>query len=311
VIHFQPARQPLHLMKKLLQISLTLLICCTLSNAFGAAQARDGVRVAVLDFGDVETGARVSAKLSAALSPASQLSVEDRDEARAAALGVGYRGSVNMTLAEARNLGAALGCDFFITGRADTLRRWPSTGAIYYESFASIFIVSARTGRLILWERPHFEAPSQQEAESALLNHLKGRAPAYAVSILDAEVRERGERESAASHAAPLIEEAPDTEETATASGLRLPMPYRRLRPQYTAAAAQMEVEAVVDVLVDVGADGSVSRAEVVRWAGYELDESALTTVHQLYFRPATRNGEAIPMRVLLRYNFRKPPREQ
>jgi hypothetical protein len=32
-----------------------------------------------------------------------------------------------------------------------------------------------------------------------------------------------------------------------------------------------------------------------------------LTTVKQLHFFPAMRNGRAIPMRVLLRYNFRKP----
>jgi outer membrane biosynthesis protein TonB len=37
------------------------------------------------------------------------------------------------------------------------------------------------------------------------------------------------------------------------------------------------------------------------------LDESVLTTVKQLHFFPAMRNGRAIPMRVLLRYNFRKP----
>ncbi len=29
----------------------------------------------------------------------------------------------------------------------------------------------------------------------------------------------------------------------------------------------------------------------------------------QMHFFPAMRNGTAIPMRVLLRYNFRKPPR--
>jgi len=297
--------------KKPLQIILILLIHCALSNAFAAAQSGVGVRVAVLDFGDAETGGHVSRELSEALATRSQLSIEDRDEARAAARGVGYKGSLNMTLADARNLGAALGCDFFITGKADTLRRWPSTGAIYYESFASVFIVSSRTGRLLRWERPHFEAPSQQEAERALLNYLKGRVQSYAVSIHAAQSNERSEREAEASHAAPLIEEAPDTDEAATAEGLRLPMPYRRLRPEYTAAAAQMEVEAVVDVLADIGADGEVSRTEVVRWAGYDMDESALKIVHQLHFRPATRNGEAIPMRVLLRYNFRKPPREE
>jgi len=49
--------------------------------------------------------------------------VIDRDWARAAALGAGYRGSLNLTLQEARDLGSAIGCDFFFLGKAETERR--------------------------------------------------------------------------------------------------------------------------------------------------------------------------------------------
>jgi hypothetical protein len=42
---------------------------------------------------------------------------------RAAALGAGYRGSLNLTLAEARDLGSAIGCEFFFTGKAGIERR--------------------------------------------------------------------------------------------------------------------------------------------------------------------------------------------
>ena len=59
----------------------------------------------------------------------------------------------------------------------------------------------------------------------------------------------------------------------------------------------------------DVGSDGEVGEIQVVRWAGFGLDESTVATVRQLHFFPAMKNGTAIPMRVLLRYNFRKPPR--
>jgi TonB family protein len=59
-------------------------------------------------------------------------------------------------------------------------------------------------------------------------------------------------------------------------------------------------------VLVDVGADGEVRGVDIVRWAGFGLDESAVATVKQMHFFPAMRNGTAIPMRVMLRYNFRK-----
>ena len=47
----------------------------------------------------------------------------------------------------------------------------------------------------------------------------------------------------------------------------------------------------------------------VVRWAGFGLDEEVVATVRRMHFRPAQREGEPVPVRVLLRYNFRKPPK--
>jgi protein TonB len=79
------------------------------------------------------------------------------------------------------------------------------------------------------------------------------------------------------------------------------------LKPTYPESAARAELEAVVDALVDVDARGEVGRVEIARWAGYGLDQSVIETVKQMHFFPAMRDGRAIPMRVLLRYNFRKP----
>jgi TonB family protein len=106
-----------------------------------------------------------------------------------------------------------------------------------------------------------------------------------------------------------LIEEAPEDEKAANDQGIRLPRPYRRLRPEYPETAARAEAEATVDVAVNVGADGEVGEVEVVRWAGFGLDETTIATVRKLHFFPAMKNGTPVPMRVLLRYNFRKPPR--
>ena len=88
-------------------------------------------------------------------------------------------------------------------------------------------------------------------------------------------------------------------------SDTRAPRPYRRFKPTYPESAAQAEVEATVDVLVDVDARGEISHMQIARWAGYGLDQSVLDTVKQMHFFPAMREGVAIPMRVLLRYNFR------
>jgi TonB family protein len=295
------------------QILFAICVACAFSaQAFAQTSARP-LRVAVLDFGATEAAQRATDRLSRALFKDETLRRLDREESRAAARGAGYAGSLNMTLAEARDLGGALGCDFFLTGDAQTLRRSPSSAPFYYEAYASVFIISTRTGRLVLWDRPSFEAASADEAEKSLLEELKVRAARYGEAIKKAEQMELNERAeviaSAMAVVAHVIEDAPDDEAVAVSAGLRLPHPYRRLRPAYPETAARAEVTATVDVQLEIDAEGEVSRAEITRWAGFGLDEATLNTVRQLHFRPAMRGGVPVPIRILLRYNFRKPPK--
>ncbi len=275
------------------------------------------IRVAFLDFGNSPTGRRVADRLADAIASysrtpnnarADQLQVIDRDWTRAAALGAGYRGSLNMTLQEARDLGSAIGCDFFFAGGADTLPRSPADGPPYFESHAAIYLVSARTGKLALWERPSAQRPTPEEAEKTLLQELTGQDAfdRYRKQILRALEDEQAERASAIESHAPVIEALSD-EPSDAGNGVQAPRPYRRLKPPYPDTAARAEIEATVDVLVDIDAQGEVGRVEIARWAGYGLDQSVLDTVRQLHFFPAHRDGAAIPIRVLLRYNFRKP----
>ncbi len=275
------------------------------------SQTMRPLSIAVLDFGDSTIARRTAEKLAASLKHDTSLTVMDRDQVRAAAHGAAYAGSINLSLDEARELGAVLGCDFFILGDAQTLRRSPSTGPVYFESYASVFVVSARTGRLIQWERPNFKGPTVAVAEQALLARLStgDGLPPYAKAIQRAQEDERGERELTTTAQIPIIEAAPDDEKSAAAEGLRLPRPYRRLIPPYPESAALAEAEATVDVLVDLDAGGEVTRVEVARWAGFGLDQATVDTVRKLHFFPAMRDGLAIPIRVLLRYNFRKPPK--
>lgn len=273
------------------------------------AQETKRINIAVLDFGETQTGKLSTEKLFSLLSQEKDFALVDRDLSRAATRGVGYKGSLNLTLEEARDVGAVIGCEFFITGDAQTIRRSPSTGS-YYESYSSIFIVSARTGKLVLWERPILKADTQEEAEKLLLNELLLRAKHYAEMIRTAQKRESEERALSVGKSVPVIEEIPQ-EGTQDAEGFRPPQPYRRIRPAYTAEAAQADVEATVDALVDLNEKGEVVKIEIARWAGFGLDESVINAVKQSYFRPAMRDGKPFPIRVLLRYNFRRPPKEK
>ena len=281
-------------------------------HAAAIAQTTDrAATFAVLDFGGSAIGRLTSQKVMANLKQETTLVAMDHDQALAAARGAGYAGSLNLSLDEARNLGAVLGCDFFILGDAQTLRRSPSTGSSYFESYATMFLVSARTGRLVSWERPGFNAATGADAEELLLTELSSENARhrFASSIREAQATERGERALTVDQQTPIIEAAPDDAKTAEAQGLRMPRPYRRLVPAYPETAARAEAEAMVDVLVDLDAGGEVTRVEVARWAGFGLDQATVATVRQLHFFPALRNGVATPIRVLLRYNFRKPPK--
>jgi TonB family protein len=281
------------------------------SRIFAQETSARRERVAVLDFGETSTGQRVADRLSATFSTATDFQMLDRDASRAAAHGAGYAGSLNMTLREARDLGAAIGCDFFITGDAQVLRRSPSTRPIYYEAYASIFAVSARTGSLLRWERPSLEASTPEEALKILLAEIdRGALSKLYLQTLRAAREDERHHALIPNEEATPIAEVPE-EGSPEAAGLRLPMPYRRLRPVYPETAARAEAEGSVDVTLDLDAEGEVTRVRVVRWAGFGLDEATVNTVRQLHFRPAMRDGVPLPLRILLRYNFLKPKRDE
>ena len=278
------------------------------SSAYAVSKGRP--TISVLDFGKTSSGKVAAETIRTHLRKTGELLVADADLSRSAAMGFGYEGSLNLSVSEARDLGAALATDFYLLGDAQTLRRSSFKTAVYYESYCSLFLVNSRTGRLLSWERPSFENNEATRAEELLSQHLSSEdfSQRLLVLIRRASEDERTQRLIVTPPATPVIEEAPDDEKAAAAQGLRLPRPYRRFRPEYPESAARAEVEATVDVLVDVGADGEVGEVQVARWAGFGLDEATMATVKQMHFFPAMRNGTAIPMRVLLRYNFRNPP---
>jgi TonB family protein len=293
--------------------SLGRLFCVLALLVFAATNSLAQARpvVAVLDFGSTPIAKQVTDTLRSRLRSTQEVVVADADMSRAAAKGIGYGGSLNLATNEARDLGAALATEFYFVGDAQTLRRSSFERPVYYEAYCSIFLVSTRTGQLLFWERPTFENAEATRAEVQLSQYLSDNS---LIRRLVGVVKknhedERIQRTVLTASPEVLIEEAPEDEKAAEVQGIRPPRPYRRLRPEYPQSAARADAEAMVDVAVDVGADGEVGDVQIVRWAGFGLDEVTVATVRQLHFFPAMKNGAPIPMRVLLRYNFRKPPR--
>ncbi|MEO7659783.1 MAG: energy transducer TonB [Pyrinomonadaceae bacterium] len=231
------------------------------------------------------------------------LKVLDTSRSQTAFLSAPTETPFNLTTTEAKNIGAAIGCDFFILIKSATQRRSSYLRPEYYESFAAIYVVSSRTGRLIFWKLSSFEDQKPEISRKKLTD----AAPSVASEII------RNIRLAAAAEISepdPLrLEEVPE-DNSPGAKNFRSPVPYRRIKPEYTALASLYDVKATVDIVVDLDADGVILHTEIVRWAGFGLDESVEKAVRTMNWRPAMRNGKALPMRFLVRYNFTKVPKE-
>lgn len=84
------------------------------------------------------------------------------------------------------------------------------------------------------------------------------------------------------------------------ADGIRNP------EPEYPAASQARGEQGVVTVVLRVSAAGGVDAVEVVRSSGHPaLDESAMRAVRRWRFRPASRDGLAIPGSIRTAIHFR------
>src|SRR5262249_8680384 len=69
---------------------------------------------------------------------------------------------------------------------------------------------------------------------------------------------------------------------------------FKRPSPAFTPEADRAHAVATVDLVVQFNADGSYGPIDVVRWAGFGLDESATEAVRACRFWPARRADKAV-----------------
>lgn len=283
---------------------LALLLVLIASLAFvAAAQTPRLLKIAVLD--ESLNSQKFTDQFVQNLQQ-NNFKIIDRDLARAAAAGAKTDNPFNLTVDQAKNLGALIDCDFFFVIKNETVRRSSFEKESYFESSAVTFLVSAQTGQLLVWKDNYFEADAPAAAEKMLLAETKKIVTEFASSITQAAERERTARRAESLANTVLIADLADETAAATdAQNFRVPLPYKRLTPKYSQAARRRGVEATVDVSAELNAGGEVERTEIVRWAGFDLDEAAASAVKKMQFRPALRDGKPLAIRILLRYNFR------
>jgi TonB family protein len=123
---------------------------------------------------------------------------------------------------------------------------------------------------------------------------------------------EAGERTTAALPAAtPGAENRPASPPAAASSIFPArfvttpPQLLRHDRPVYPAIALQRRVEGEVELRVAVSAEGRVTRVEPAGSpVGFGFDDAALRAARSAVYRPAQRNGEAVPSETTLRIRF-------
>lgn len=257
-------------------------------------------RIAIITPNEKSQSLAAKEKLSASLSKKHK--IINGDLAKSVFQSTAFENPFNLSTEEAQNFGSAVGCDYFLLLKAENLRRTSFEKAEYYESYLASFLVSARTGRLVFWKLKNAEDDKEASADKKLYDSIDDLSNEISTNIVLAAKNEIIE-------VLPSVAELPD-ENSPEAKNFRSPLPYRRMRPVYTAAASAYGVKATVDASVDLDENGGVTRVIITRWAGYGLDESVIKTINEMQWRAASRDGKALPIRVLLRYNFKKIEKE-
>lgn len=274
-----------------------LLFCCVFALIPAAVHAQT---IAILTPDNTETS-KIFAK-SIQQSLGKTLKVIDLELGESAYSSTNIKTPFNLTTEEGKHLGTVIGCDFFVLIRSATQRRSAYQRTEYYESYAAVYVVSTRSGRL-QWNLEQFEAARPEQAAKLMNESVNSVADAIIRRVriaLRTEIAEKSVLE---------IESVPE-ENSPLAKNFRAPVPYRRIKPEYTTQAALYDVAATVDMEVDTDERGTILRTEIVRWAGFGLDESVEKAVRSMTWRPAERNGKPLPMRFLVRYNFKKIEKE-
>jgi hypothetical protein len=204
-----------------------------------------------------------------------------------------------MTLAGAKRLASIVGADLLLLVDRSIAERASDNKLRYWDGFAGLFFVDGTTGRLVRYTGVRSSAATEVQARE----QLAGGAGARVVELLggfDASVREVDASLAAASDVELDLVASPDL-----GKGEVEPRFFRRPSPPFTPDAERAHAVATVDVAVTFLADGSYGTFEILRWAGYGLDEAVVAAIRAEKFWPARRDGRLVSARALLRYNFR------
>jgi TonB family protein len=88
------------------------------------------------------------------------------------------------------------------------------------------------------------------------------------------------------------------------------PVPFRKVDPKYIATAVAERIQGRVQLLCMINKDGRVEQVELVRGLDARLDQSAIEALTKWLFKPASKNGQAVDVDVMVEIPFHLAPLE-
>jgi TonB family protein len=89
-----------------------------------------------------------------------------------------------------------------------------------------------------------------------------------------------------------------------TQGELTAPVVMEKVDPAYPGLIMNEHIEGTVTLYAVIGADGSVANIRVLRGVDGRLDAAARDALQRCHFRPATKNGAAVPLQAVIRIPF-------
>lgn len=283
---------------------LAALLSLTLFYELKPAASRSQPIWAVVDicFESHPFGQSVAQTLRKSLQRSSSVHLLDAALTQAAARGQGYDGSLNLSVAQARDLAMAVGCDYLILGRAGLSPHSPAAGQLVHRAWLGLFIIQARTGRLAVFEFFEQTRATPVEAANAVLDALRANVAQYSEQLGHLQP------EPSPQDQATLIEVNDPSKPTPPL--FEPPRILASAKPVFTKAAQIADVTATVELLVTFRADGTIGPITITRWAGFGLDQSATDVAQRIRFIPARLNGRSVTARALIQYKFKAAEKE-
>ncbi|MEP7076633.1 MAG: energy transducer TonB [Acidobacteriota bacterium] len=255
-------------------------------------------KIAILAPKDDAPNDAIAQEFSAAFGPkAIDLTLAD-----AAYRSVKFEDPFNLTANQGKQIGAVIGCSGSVIVKAETLRRTSSAQPVYFESYVAIFAVVSRTGHLAYWKLITSEDSSREGAERNLLDSFRK----VSANLIE-EINDKIVKDTPAANTG--FEEMPENG-SREAKNFRPPIPYLRIKPEYTPQAYLYDAKGTVEIQVDLDDKGNIVATEIKRWVGFGLEDSVTQAVRKMNWRPGERDGKPLPTRFLLRYNFKKIDKE-